>query len=243
METTQPIPEWRAIADEIWALVRENARGFKELRDVHKETEKGLQELKDVQKETQAALKETDRQIKAMSAETDRQMRETAKQMKATDKQMKATDKRIGELSNRFGEMVEYMVIPNLVAKFKELGFTFTKANRTVIEDLVHDLCLEVDALLENGGQVMAVEIKSKPSTGDIRDHLERMKKLRRYADLHHDQRVYLGALAGVVFSKDVKTYALRQGLYVLEPSGETFILTEPQAQGFIPREWRLLQA
>jgi hypothetical protein len=48
---------------------------------------------------------------------------------------MKAIDKRIGELTNRFGDMVEYMVMPNLLIKFEELAFTFTKANRTEIKD------------------------------------------------------------------------------------------------------------
>jgi hypothetical protein len=64
------------------------------------------------------------------------------------------------------------------------------------------------------------------------------MKKLRRYADLHHDRRIYLGALAGVVISDSVKTYALKTDFYVLEPSGETFTITEPQAQGYTPKEW-----
>jgi hypothetical protein len=98
MEGNQAAPEWRAIADEIWALVRENAVGLKALRKTQEENVRWISELQ-------------------------------AK----TDEQMKKTDKRIGELGNRFGEMVEYMVIPNLFTKFEELGFTFTKVNRTEI--------------------------------------------------------------------------------------------------------------
>ncbi|MDR0719536.1 MAG: hypothetical protein LBF78_07870 [Treponema sp.] len=130
---------------------------------------------------------------------------------KATDRQMQATDKRISELGNRFGDMVEYMVLPNLVAKFEELGFTFTKSNRTEIKDREHDIFLEVDALLENGDKVMVVEVKTKPNIDDIHDHIERMEKLRKYADLHNDKRVYLGAIAGVVFSDSEKIYALKK--------------------------------
>ena len=84
----------------------------------------------------------------------------------------------------------------------------------------------------------MVVEIKTKPDMSDIRDQGERMKKLRTYADARKDTRIYLGALAGVVISDQVKTYALKQGFYVLEPSGETFTITEPQAHGYSPREW-----
>jgi hypothetical protein len=164
-------------------------------------------------------------------------MKETDRQMKETDRQMKLTDKRIGELGHRFGEMVEHMVIPNLLTQFEELGFTFTKANPTKIKDKEHGILAEVDALLENGDKVMAVEIKSKPNTGDIKDHVERMEKLRQYADLHNDKRAYLGAVAGVVFNDNEKSYALKNGFYVIEPSGDTFFITEPKGE-YHPHEW-----
>jgi hypothetical protein len=159
--------------------------------------------------------------------------------IQATNEQMKETDKRVGELTNRFGDVVEYMIVPSLVAKFRELGFEFTKAHRdTEIVDREHDLILEVDALLENGDKVMAVEIKTKPNIGDIHDHIERMEKLRKYADLHADKRGYLGAMAGVVFSESEKIYALKRGFYVIEPSGDTFTITKPEGK-YHPYEWQ----
>ncbi|MDR2629638.1 MAG: hypothetical protein LBC60_01795 [Spirochaetaceae bacterium] len=174
------------------------------------------------------------REMRESQKENERQMRESRQ---ATERQMKATDKRIGELGNRFGEMVEYMIIPNLLTQFEELGFTFTKANRTEIKDKAHDIFAEIDVLLENGDKVMAVEIKSKPDIDDIKGHLERMEKLRRYADLHEDKRAYLGAMAGVVFGESEKTYALKNGFYVIEPSGDTFAITKPEGK-YRPREW-----
>jgi hypothetical protein len=89
----------------------------------------------------------------------------------------------------------------------------------------------------KNGDTVMAVEIKTKPNSGDIDDHIERMKKLRKYADLHDDKRKYLGAMAGVVFSKSEKIYALKKGFYVIEPSGETFAITAPEGR-YHPHVW-----
>jgi hypothetical protein len=32
----------------------------------------------------------------------------------------------------------------------------------------------------------MIVEIKAKPNTDDVNDHITRMEKLRAYADLHN---------------------------------------------------------
>ncbi|MDR0584271.1 MAG: hypothetical protein LBG57_07995 [Treponema sp.] len=182
---------------------------------------------------TNEQIKETDRMIK----ENARWHEETDRIIKETAQQMKVTDKRVGELTNRFGDIVEYMVLPNLVTKFEELGFVFTRANRTEIKDKEHNIFTEVDAMLENGDKVMAVEIKNKPNIDDINDHIERMEKLRKYADLHNDKRIYLGAVAGVVFGESEKNYTLKKGLYVIEPSGETFKITEPKDK-YHPREW-----
>jgi hypothetical protein len=63
------------------------------------------------------------------------------------------------------------------------------------------------------------------------------MEKLRRYADLHNDKRIYLGAIAGVVFNDSEKAYALKKGLYVIEPSGDTFNIIEPNGD-YHPHEW-----
>ena len=174
-----------------------------------------------------AAIEATNEQIKATEA-----------LIKANAEQMKDTDRRVGELSNRFGEIVEYMIVPGLVAKFRELNFEFEKTSRDVeIENREYALLVEIDAFLENGDKVMVVEIKSKPNSEDVSDHVVRMEKLRKIADLHGDTRKYLGAIAGVVFGTAEKTYALKKGFYVIEPSGETFNITVPEGN-YRPREW-----
>jgi hypothetical protein len=169
--------------------------------------------------------------ILELFAETDRKMQET-------DRRMKETDRRVGELTNRFGEVVEHMIVPNLLAKFNELGYTFTKAHRdTEIQDRENNIFTEVDVFMENGDCVMIVETKAKPNTDDINEHIKRMEKLRAYADLHGDKRNYFGAIAGVVMSDSEKKYALKQGFYVIEPSGETFNITEPEGANK-PKAW-----
>ncbi|AEF82213.1 hypothetical protein [Leadbettera azotonutricia] len=83
----------------------------------------------------------------------------------------------------------------------------------------------------------MIVETKAKPNTDDIDEHIKRMEKLRTYADLHNDTRKYFGAIAGVVMNDSEKKYALKKGFYVIEPSGETFNITEPEGTGK-PKAW-----
>jgi hypothetical protein len=181
--------------------------------------------------ETDRKFRETKEQIEA----TGRQIKE---QIAATDRQMKETDKRVGELTNRFGEMVEHMVVPNLLAKFKTLGFTFEVATRDYkIADEKNGIFVEADAFLQNGDKVMIVEIKATPAAKDVDEHIKRMEKLRKYADLHKDTRAYLGAVAGVVTSDSVKNYALRKGFFVVIPSGDTFTIIKPEGKYHV-KEW-----
>jgi hypothetical protein len=57
---------------------------------------------------------------------------------------------------------------------------------------------------------------------------------MRTFANLHSDKRTFLGAVAGVIVPAAVKQYALENGFYVIEPSGENFFITSPHK----PKEW-----
>ena len=151
-------------------------------------------------------------------------------------RQMEEYNKRFGDFHNRFGEIVEYMVAPNLLDKFRELGLIFQEAiSRKVVKDYDNNILFETDIMLENGDNAMLVEVKTKLTTKDVKDHIKRLEKTRTYADLHGDKRTFLGAVAGVVMTSNVKKYALAQGFYVIEPSGETFNITPPNSK---PKEW-----
>jgi len=194
-----------------------------------------------------AALQETDRIVK----EVGRRQEETARQMKETDRQIQEYNKRFGDFTRRFGEVVEYMIAPNLLKKFREHGFKFLEAmSDRVFSDDDDNTLFEVDVFLQNGDKAMLVEVKTKLTTEDVKEHIERLEKMRAYADLHGDKRIFLGAVAGVVMTANVKKYALGQGFYVIEPaggepslayarsaegSGETFNITPPNGK---PKEW-----
>ena len=180
-----------------------------------------------------AALQETDRIVKENAKKMREDHEKTAKEMK---KYRRETNKQFGKLGNRFGEMVEYMVVPNLITKFKKLGVVFKKAYRNAtIEDRENNIFTEVDITLENGDKVMLVEVKSKPTTEDITEHAERIAKVKAHSEIHGEKRKFLGAVAGMVFNDNEKAFALKNGFYVIEPSGETFNITPPEGQ---PREW-----
>jgi hypothetical protein len=185
---------------------------------------------------TQATNPPSFETVWALMQETDRIVKEVAENQKETDRQMKEYNKRFGEFTNRFGEVVEYMIAPNLLEKFWEMGLKFLQANpNAVFSDRDNNILFEADFLLQNGDKALLVEIKTKLTTEDVQEHIERLGKMRKYADLHGDKRAFLGAVAGVVMTPNVREYALGQGFYVIEPSGETFNITPPKSQ---PKEW-----
>jgi hypothetical protein len=122
------------------------------------------------------------------------------------------------------------MMIPNIKEKFNALGFEFGKVSTNVlIETKAEGTIAEIDIFLENGDCAMAVEVKSQPTTEGIKNHCERMERLRLYSNKRNDTRKLYGAIAGAIFSNNAKDYALKQGLYIIEQSGDTVKITEPE--------------
>ena len=159
-----------------------------------------------------------------------------AESQKDTERIVKENAHQIGKLGKRFGDVVEYMVAPNLRDKFRELGYDFPKANpNSDVSDRKNNISLEIDIMLENGDKAMLVEVKAKLTIEDVQEHINRLEKMRKYADLHGDKRTFLGAVASVVLTYNVKDYALKQGFFVIEPSGETFNIIPPNNK---PKEW-----
>ena len=128
------------------------------------------------------------------------------------------------------GSLVEHIMTPDLPRKFQQFGFTFSRII-TVKWAMAGHLYAEIDGLLENGTQAMAVEVKTTLRTKDIDEHLERMERIRAYADAHDDKREFMGAMAATIIDHNTKKYALSKGLFIIEPSGEDVTIVQPALQ------------
>jgi len=190
--------------------------------------------------ENREQLKETDRLIEKNA----REMEKFRESQKETDRQLKEDSQRlkeelnvkIGALTNLFGDLTEGMVAPKICDKFNELGFSFLKAGPNPrYTDRANDISFEVDIMLENSDKAMLIEVKTKLTEERIDKHIQRLEEMRKYADLHGDRRVFLGAVAGIVVTDKMRDYALSKGLYFIEYSGETFYITPPKDK---PKEW-----
>jgi hypothetical protein len=183
--------------------------------------------------ETDLKFQETARRFQ----ETDRQFQETDRKFQETDRKFQETDRKISKLGSRIGDLVEELIVPNILEKFNKLGYVFGKVAPNVrYSDFGGQIIAEVDILLENGDTALAVEVKTHLTDADVRDHLQRMERLRRYADGHQDRRKLLGAVAGAIAAEEVKAFAVKSGFFVLEQSGDTIRISVPE--GFKPREW-----
>ena len=221
-------------SEEIWAMFRETALRFKEAEHRIAETERLIKE---------AALQskaEADRRIAEMdrlSKEATLRSEKIDRQMAETDRLFKETDRKISNLGSRIGELIENLVLSNLPKKFTDRGFLFTKASpNVVLMKADRSFLAEIDILLEDDDTALAVEVKSKLTVKDVKEHLHRMKKLRRYADERQDRRKFLGAVAAGIIGEGVKTFAIKSGFFVIEQSGDTAVIAVPE--GFVPRTW-----
>jgi hypothetical protein len=172
-------------------------------------------------------------QVWAALMENREQLKETERFLK---EQAEISNNRIGALTNLFGDVTEAMIAPKICDKFNEFGFNFLRANPNPrFNDRVNGISFEVDILLENGDKAMLIEVKTKLTIERIDKHIIRLEKMRKYANLHGDKRVFLGAVAGIVVTDEVKDYALSKGFYFIEYAGDNFFITPPSGK---PKEW-----
>jgi len=187
--------------------------------------------------ETQTDNPPTFESVWAALMEDRERLKETERILKEDSQRLKEElNIKIGAITNLFGDLTEAMVAPKICEKFNEFGFGFLRANPNPrFNDRVNDISFEVDILLENSDKAMLIEVKTKLTSERIDKHILRLEKMRKYADLHGDKRIFLGAVAGIVVTDEIRDYALSKGLYFIEYAGETFYITPPKDE---PKEW-----
>lgn len=193
-------------ADEIWAILREAAEARKESERMFQESER--------------RFKETERFLQEQSRETDRKIKEVTQA--------------IGRLGNRLGDFIEDAVRPSAVRLFRECGIDVHEVHQNVKSNRGNE-GLEIDLLVVNDCDVVAIECKSNLSQDDIDEQVLRLAKFKRLLPSYAQKRV-LGAVAAMVIPDNVAQYAYRQGLYVIGQSGEHLLIRNDDS--FIPKAW-----
>jgi len=178
--------------------------------------------------------------ILEMFRQTDLKFQETDRKFQESARQLKETQREVGKLSSSVGRIIENMVKGKIVKKFRALGYDVTGCSPNKefeIEEL--GIFGEIDLLLDDGPVGILIEVKTTLKTDDVREHIERIAKYRRYAEAKGfgDHRRFIGAVAGAVVSKETAKYAQDNGMYVIVQSGDAIeIVASPE--GFRAKEW-----
>lgn len=187
--------------------------------------------IKESQKETDRKFQETDRFIKESRKENERFIKESQKE---TALSIKAVNTAIGKLGNRLGEFVEEAVRPSAVRLFRECGIDVHEVQQNIVAKRNGET-LELDLLVINDKDAVAIECKSHLSIDDVNEHIARLEKIKRLLPRYKDNRM-LGAVAGMVIPENVALYAIRKGLYVIGQNGDHLELRNESV--FIPKTW-----
>jgi hypothetical protein len=143
---------------------------------------------------------------------------------KETDRQLKETSREIGKLTRLFeshwGKLVEALLGTGLPKLFRQRGIGVRKATKglEIFDETTGRCLLEVDVMVHDGDEDIAVEVKTTCRPDDIDEHIERLAALRALEPAYAsgEKRLY-GAVAALSYAAHADRYAERKGLFVLK--------------------------
>ena len=196
--------------DDIFALFRESE-----------------QERKEYQRTSQQAFE----QYRQTSEREMAKLRETVEQ---TSKQIAQTNKQVGGLTSRWGEFVENLIKPAAARVFQEKGIdVHLTALRVTGQD--EKGSIEIDILVENTTEVVAIEVKSHLEVRDVKRFLQTLERFKKVFPKHKSDKLY-GAVAGIKIDERANEYAIQEGLFLIQPAGDSVIIAN--SHNFEPKIW-----
>lgn len=170
-------------------------------------------------------FKETDAQFKKSRAELDQRFKETDQKI----------NQLFGLFTSQWGKMMEALVQPAALRLFQERGiqvkYIFPRA-----KSQLNGHTMEVDLLLENSTEAIVIEVKSTLRVSDVKDFLDDLAEFFDFFPRYRTYRVYAG-VAGLDIVEDADRYAYRQGLFVLNMTGEGVVQIKNDAT-FLPKNF-----
>ena len=177
---------------------------------------------------TSEQIKENGKQMKETDRKLEKLFRETDERINKTSKQIEETNKRYGGFTNEFGKMIEDLCRPAALKIFKAEGIDIDHVYEGSRREKVGEEEMEVDALLCNRTEAVAVEVKTTCFKKDVDYFLKKMKNFKKIFHEFEGKKVYV-AIAAMRFANGSDKYAQRKGLYVLSPlSDGLFSLGKP---------------
>jgi hypothetical protein len=211
------MPENPITLDDIFALFRESERERKEYQRAFEERQRTYE----LERQQQQKAFEERQRIAELEME---KLRKTVEQ----------TNKQIGGLTSRWGEFVENLIKPAAARLFKEQGIdVHLTALRVEAQD--EKGSMEIDILVENTNEVVAIEVKSHLEVRDIKRFLQTLERFKEAFPRYRNYKLY-GAVAGIKIDERSDLYATQKGLYVIKPAGDSVIISN--SHNVEPKVW-----
>ena len=202
-------------------------------------------EIAEKQAEQQRESTEQQRQVAERQKEAgERQKesieREIERQRKIAERRKKAAEDH-GNTEKIFSygynkpllEIPEYMRDFDIPYKFEELGFKVDSAQEFSVYDTNGKLIFSVGFMLQNDSEAILVKMGFFLTVEEVDEHIKLIEDMYAYSrsDPHtyFDKHSFFGAVAQAIMEPDVKDYALKQGLYVIEVFDREICITTPQ--------------
>ena len=226
----------RATEKEVWAIVKENAEGMKELRKAQKKTEKGFQKLQESQQKTEKALRES-------QEKTEKALRELTKNLNESNQELtKNLNAANGNFNNKWGKFLESLVKGDLVKLLSKRNIKVDMVRSRLVAYGPNGQELgEFDLVAVNGKEIVAVEVKTALTKAKVKKSIDQLKMFRKYFPEYGDKVVY-GGVAFLCEPEDEEgvsaaKYAEENGLFViLSPGGEGDFSTMSNSKDFKPK-------
>ena len=151
-----------------------------------------------------------------------------------TEKLVAETNKQVGGLTSRWAEFVENLIKPAAARIFREQGIDVHYTAMHVKGDNDRG-SMEIDILVENSNEIVAIEVKSHLEIRNVKRFLEVLARFKEAFPKYKNYKVY-GAVAGIKIDEKADEYATQEGLFLIEPAGDSVIIAN--SESLQPRVW-----
>lgn len=192
-----------------------------------------LEEITRIQKEREEERKRIQKEIEEERKKTEEERRKTEKEIADLSKKIKNVNKMVGKLTGSWSKFVVGVAEPGVNKLMKELGIKITKRHKNVEIVKNGEVEKELDLIVEgkkgNREVVFVVEIKSSFDPQEVIDFVNWLKtKFLDEFSFYKNYDIFI-ALAGARYGDGIKNYALKQGIYILEPSDGIMHIIHPK--------------
>ena len=164
-------------------------------------------------------MKETDRRLDQKFAETDRKFKKTDKML----------TKSHNLFTTQWGKLMESLVRGDLVKLLNQKGINIQNILRnepgrmryTDEHGIEQEMLCEIDLIARNGGEVVAVEVKTTLRVKDVDKFLDTLPKFTLLLSEYSGKKVY-GAVAYLQADEYSGDYAEKKGLFVIRATGNS---------------------